>query len=165
MAKGQNKKPAKRYFHRGSIVILNLYQTVSRTSCIYFVTLEYTILFFLRKPRCASLIKRGWISALHKRLCKGRLEKRPCLGKNFRYKLTFSSTIEAIDSAATLWPKIRRICFTSYYLITIPLYTMLKSLAFLSLCLVPNKIDFVLSWLKCILIYYRQTSYTNLKDL
>ena len=28
---------------------------------------------------------------------------------------------------------------------------MFKALAFQSLCLVPNKIDFVLSWLKCTL--------------
>ena len=28
---------------------------------------------------------------------------------------------------------------------------MFKALAFRSLCLVPNKIDFVLSWLKCTL--------------
>ena len=28
---------------------------------------------------------------------------------------------------------------------------MFKALAFRSLCLVPNKVDFVLSWLRCIL--------------
>ena len=32
-----------------------------------------------------------------------------------------------------------------------PLYTIFKDLAFHSLCLVPNNIDFVLSCLKCIL--------------
>ena len=43
-------------------------------------------------------------------------------------------------------------CFTfSYCLISVPLYTMLKALAFRSLYLVPNKIDFVFSWPKCTL--------------
>ena len=42
---------------------------------------------------------------------------------------------------------------------------MLKALAFRSLCLVPNKIDFVFSWPKYTLKYYQQTSHTNVKNL
>ena len=39
----------------------------------------------------------------------------------------------------------------AWCLISVPLYTVLFELAFRSLCLVPNNIDFVLFCLKCIL--------------
>ena len=42
---------------------------------------------------------------------------------------------------------------------------MFKALGLQSLCLVPNKIDFFLSCQNVHLIYYQQTSHTNLKNL
>ena len=39
---------------------------------------------------------------------------------------------------------------------------MFKAWAFRSLCLVPNKADFVLSWQNVYSIYYQQTSHINL---
>ena len=96
--------------------------------------------------------KRGWISALHKSLLKGRVKKRFCLCRNFRREFTFSITFKAIDSLDRLWSKIHPRYFTfSYCLIAVPLHTMFKVLAFRSLCLVPNKIGFVFSWPKCTL--------------
>ena len=43
---------------------------------------------------------------------------------------------------------------------------MFKALAFQILCIVRSKLDFVFSWPNCVhLIYYQQTSHTNLKNL
>ena len=39
----------------------------------------------------------------------------------------------------------------SYFLVSVPLCLMFKALAFQRLCLVPNNIDFALSWTKCTL--------------
>ena len=50
------------------------------------------------------------------------------------------------------YPTYFTLVFTfAYYLISIPLCTMFKDLAFPTLCLVPNEIDFVWSCPKCIL--------------
>ena len=59
---------------------------------------------------------------------------------------------KAIDSRERLSFKIHPRYFTfRCCLISLPLYTIFKDLALPSLCLVPYKIDFVLSCLKCIL--------------
>ena len=50
------------------------------------------------------------------------------------------------------YPTYFTLVFTfAYYLISIPLCTIFKDLAFPTLCLVPNEIDFVWSYPKCIL--------------
>ena len=78
--------------------------------------------------------------------------KNVCLCRNFRRENNLSIMFKAIDSPERLWSKTHPRYFTfSYCLISIPLYTMFKALVFQSLCLVPNKTDFVLSWPKCTL--------------
>ena len=60
---------------------------------------------------------------------------------------------KAIDSPEILSSKIHpRYLMFACCLISMPLYTISKDLAFQSLCLVPINIDFVLSCPKCILI-------------
>ena len=132
---------------------MTFYVTVSRTWCTCSVTLEDIILISLRDLKaklCKHNQKKGQISALHKILSKGGIKKRFVLCRNFRREFTSSITFEAFDSPERLWSKILPRHFTfAYCLISVSLYAMFKALAFRSLCLVQNKIDFVLSWPKC----------------
>ena len=94
--------------------------------------------------------KRGWISALHKSLCKEVSRNDFVNVETSVMNLLKSITFKAIDSPERLWSRIHPRYFTfTYCLISVPLYTMFKVLAFQKLCLVPNKIDFALSWPKC----------------
>ena len=99
--------------------------------------------------------KRGCISALHKSLRKGDVKKRFPLYRNLRREYTLLIMFKAIDSVERFSSKKHPSYFTfAYCLISIPLHTIFKEfkdLAFQSLCLAPNKIDFVLSCRKCIL--------------
>ena len=98
------------------------------------------------------MIKRGCISALHKSLPNGSVKKRFCLCRNLRREFILSITFKAIDSPQRLSFKIypRYLAFACC-LISMQSYTIFKDLAFRSLCLIPNNIDFVLSCPKCIL--------------
>ena len=72
--------------------------------------------------------------------------------RNLRREFILSITFKAIDSPERLSSKIHpRYLTFACCLISMPLYTIFKDLAFPSLCLVPNNIDFVLSCPKCIL--------------
>ena len=95
--------------------------------------------------------QRGCISALHKSLHKGGVKKRFCLCRIWRHEFNLPNTFKAIDSPERLSFKIHPRYFTFTCLNSIPLYTIFKDLAFWSLCLEPNKADFVLSCSKCIL--------------
>ena len=79
-------------------------------------------------------------------------KKRLSLCGNFRHKFTLSITFKATDSPEKFSFKTHPRYYTFVYCsISALLYTMFKALAFLSLSLVPNKINFVLSWPKCLL--------------
>ena len=96
----------------------------------------------------------------------GNVKKRFCLCRNLRREFILSITFKAIDSPETLSFKIHPRYFTfACCLISIPLYTIFKDLAFQSMCLVSNNIDFILSCSKCILNFFQQISHTHSKNL
>ena len=75
---------------------------------------------------------------------KGGVKKRFCLRRNLRREFILLITFKAIDSPERLSSKIHpRYLTFACCLISMPLYTIFKDLAFRSLCLVPNNIDFV----------------------
>ena len=75
-----------------------------------------------------------------------------CLFPALRHELMLSITFKATDSPERLSSKIHPRYFTfACCLISIPLYTVFKDLAFQRLCSVQNNIDFILSCPKCIL--------------
>ena len=81
-----------------------------------------------------------------KSLRKGGSKNRFCLCRNLRCEFILSITFKAIDSPERLLFKIHPRFFTfAYCLISMPFYTIFKDLAFRSLCLAPNNIDFFLS--------------------
>ena len=124
-------------------------------TCIYFALIEVLILVSLKyfeSKLCRHKSKRGCISVLHKSLRKRGVEKRFCLCRNFRREFILSITFNAIVSPEILQFKIHPRYFTfTYCLISMPLHTIFKNLAFRSFCLVPSNIDFILSCPKCIL--------------
>ena len=130
------------------------YLTVIRNSCIYFVTFEDVILIFLRdlKTKLCKYNKKEvesvhYVKAYAKAILKSFIVYVETSDPNLLYQLRSKPL-----SQQRLWSKIDQRCFTfAYCLIFVKLDTMFKVLAFWSLCLVPNKIDFVLSWPKCIL--------------
>ena len=76
------------------------------------------------------------------------LKKRLCLCRNLRCEVILSTMFKAMDSPERL--KIHLKIYPGYLtfaccLISMPLYTTFKDLAFRNLYLVPNNIDFVLS--------------------
>ena len=120
---------------------------VSRTSCIYFGLLEALILVSLKDLEIRLRRynqKKGFISALHKNLRKGGVKKRFCLHRNLRREFMLSITFKVIDSPERLSSKVHPAYSTfTCCLISIPSYAIFKELAFRSLCLVTNNIDFV----------------------
>ena len=96
--------------------------------------------------------QKSCISALHGSLCKGDIKKWFCLCRVLRCEFALLVTFKAIYSPERLSSKRHpRYLTFACCLISMPLYTIFKDLAFRSLCLVPNNIDFVLSCPKCIL--------------
>ena len=98
---------------------------------------------------------------------KGMLKNWFCLCRNLRGEFILSITFKAIDSPERLSSKIHPGYLTfECCLISMPLYTIFMDLAFQSLCLVPNNIDFVLYCPKCILnLLSRSQSHTLEKSL
>ena len=121
---------------------------------IYFVTFEDVILIFLRdlKTKLCKHNKKEvesvhYVKAYAKAILKSFIVYVETSDPNLLYQLRSKPL-----SQQRFWSKIDPRCFTfAYCLIFVKLDTMFKVLAFRSLCLVPNKTDFVLSWPKCIL--------------
>ena len=92
------------------------------------------------------------------------VKKRFCLCGNLRREFTLSVTLKPIDSPERLSSKIHPTYFTlECCLISMPLYAIFKDLAFQGLCLAPNKIDFDLSFPKCILNFFSANRSHNLE--
>ena len=98
---------------------------------------------------------------------KGALKKRFCLCRNLGREFILSITFKAIDSPPErLSSKMHPRYFTfACCLVSILLYTIFKDLAFRSLCLVVNNIDFALSCPKCILNFLSTNQSHKLKNL
>ena len=81
------------------------------------------------------------------------VKKRLCLCRNFRCEFTLSITRRAIDSPERFWSKMHPRYLLLHIAWFLCHYTQckFKAVAFRSLCLLPNKIDFVFSWPKCVL--------------
>ena len=133
---------------------MTFYLTVSRTSCIYFVTLED--FFNLSKRFENQPVKHNQeeVESVHYiKVYSKEVLKQYCLCRNFRRELTLAIAFKAIDSAERLGSKTHSRYFSFvYYLISVPLYTMFNALASENLGLVPNK---------TLVIYYQLTSYIN----
>ena len=135
------------------------------------MTLEDVILSFLRDLK-TKLCKHNqkkvesvhYIKVYTKGVLKNGFVYVETSGKNLLYQLRSRRLTHQTDFDLKYTQDI--FYFTvSYCLIYVPLYTKFKALAFRSLCLVPNKIIlFFLGW-NVHLIYYQQTSHTNLRDL
>ena len=83
--------------------------------------------------------RRDCISALHKSLRKGGVKNDFVYAENLRREFILSITFKAIDSPERLSSKIHpRYLTFACCLISMPLYTIFKDLAFQSLCLVPK---------------------------
>ena len=105
----------------------------------------------LETKLCRHNKKRDSINGLHKGLRKGGVNKRFYRYRNLRREFILSITFKAIDSSERLSFKIHSRYFTfACYLTSMPLYTIFEDLAFQSLCLVPNNIDFGLSCVYCV---------------
>ena len=108
--------------------------TVNITLNVYFALLEIILLVSfkdLETRLCSHNEKRGCISALQKGLLKGGVKKQFCLCGNLGCEFAFSVTFKVIDSPERRSSKIHPRYFTfAFCLISIPLYTMLKDLAF-----------------------------------
>ena len=96
--------------------------------------------------------KQGWIIALHRNLRKGALMNLFCSYRNLNIKLILFIAWMAMDSLAKVFSKMQPKYMTlECFFVLMSLYWTSSAFEFLISCLLPNKIDFVLSSTKWIL--------------
>ena len=108
---------------------------IRRTLCIYFALLEVLVVLPLKdlETKLCMPNQKEVVTVHYIKVFVNGVLKRFCLCRNFRREFILSITFKAIDSPERLSSKIHRRYFTfACCLISMPLYTMFKDLAFQS---------------------------------
>ena len=134
---------------------------------LFWVAWSLNLSFFEKiwKPSYSGIIKNRLYQCI-KSLPEGGVKKRFCPCRNLRREFILSITFKSIESPERLSSKMHPKYFTSACcLMSVPLYTIFKHLAFQILCLVPNNSGFFCLVQSVNLVYCQQTSYTRSKNL